>query len=225
MKKVALRTVVCAFVAVPALGATRQEHKFSLAFTTKAPNTKSGTTFLTDRTKYKAPPQGQVADRVATTTFVMAPGTKTNPNAYPACSKAALVDKGPMGCPAGSKVGVGKAEVITGLPLDPIIMTAQIFAKKNGLLTYLTGSGQTQVIELAMKGNKLVAAVPRKCLVEADCTQGEAVLKRLSVTLYPGKLVTTPAKCPKSHKWTNTAVYKYVNGDVERETSTSPCKG
>jgi hypothetical protein len=71
----------------------------------------------------------------------------------------------------------------------------------------------------------MVAAVPRKCLVETDCTQGEAVLKRLTVTLKPGKLVTTPAKCPSSRKWTNTVLYKFVNGDTEKQTSTSPCKG
>lgn len=225
MKKVLLLAVATALLAVPAYAAVRHEHKFSLAFTTKAVNAKSGTTFLTNRFNYKAPPQGQPADRVKTTQFVMAPGTRTNPNAYPACSKSALVAKGPMACPAGSKVGTGKAEVITGLPLDPIVMTAQVFTTRNGLLTYLTGAGQTQVIGLSMKANKIVAAVPRKCLVDTDCTQGEAVLKRLSVTLKPGKLITTPAKCPASHKWTNTAIYTFVNGDTERETSTSPCKG
>ena len=123
-------------------------------------------------------------------------------------------------------MGTGKAVVITGLPtVDPLNMTAEIFTTKGGLLTYLTGKGQRQVIALTMKGNRIVAAVPRKCLNPSDCTQGEAVLKRLSVTLNSGKLVTTPAKCPASHKWTNTVLYKFVNGDTEKETSTSPCKG
>ena len=44
------------------------------------------------------------------------------------------------------------------------------------------------------------------------------------VTLKPGKLITTPTKCPASRKWTNKAAYKFVNGDVESETSTSRCK-
>ena len=225
MKKLVLIALALVLVAVPALAATRHEHHFNLTFSAKKANAPTGITFLTDRYAYKAPPQGQLADRVATTTFVMQAGSRTNPNAYPACSKAALIAKGPMACPAGSKVGTGKAVVITGLPIDPINMTAQIFTKKNGLLTYLTGAGQTQVIELSMKANKMVAAVPRKCLVESDCTQGEAVLKRLTVTLKPGKLVTTPPKCPSSHKWTNKVLYKFVNGDTETVTSTSPCKG
>ena len=224
MKKVALLTALGAVLVVPAYAATRNEHKFNLAFSTTAANSKSGVKFLTDRFDYKAPPQGELADRVATVTFVMAPGTRTNPNAYPACS-AKILERGPSACPKGSKVGTGKAEVITGLPFDPIKLTAQVFAKRNGLVTYLTGAGQTQIIELSMKSNKIVAAVPRKCLIPSDCTQGEAVLKRLSVTLAPGKLVMTPRRCPPSGKWTTTAVYRFVNGDRETVTSISKCKG
>ena len=211
--------------ATPALAATRSEHHFSLTFSAKQPGTSTGVKFLTDRFAYKAPPQGQPADRVANVTFTMPPGTHTNLAAYPKCTKAALDAKGPGGCPSGSRVGTGKAVVITGLPIDPITLTAQIFTKRSGLLAYLTGSGQTQVIEMSMSRNKIVAPVPRKCLVATDCTKGEAVLKTLSVTLTKGKLVKTPSTCPRSGKWGSTAVYKYVNGDTERETSTSPCKG
>jgi hypothetical protein len=225
MKTVFLLTALGAVLAVPAFAATRDEHEFGLSFSTRAANSKSGVKFFTDRVDYKAPPQGKLADRVASVTFVMAPGTRTNPNAYPSCSAKALEQRGPGACPKGSKVGTGRAEVITGLPLDPIIMSAQVFTTRNGLLTYLTGSGQTQVIGLTMRGNKIVAPVPRKCLIPSDCSQGEAVLKRLSVTLNPGKIVTTPRSCPSSHKWTNTAVYQFVNGDRETETSTSKCKG
>lgn len=225
MKRLALIALATAIAATPALAATRSEHHFTLAFSKKTPSTQTAVKFVTDRYEYRAPPQGRVADRVATTTFVMAPGTRTNLAPYPKCSKAALLDKGPMACPKGSRVGSGKAAVITGLPIDPITLTAQIFVKRGGLVAYLTGSGQTQVIEMSVQRNKIVAAVPRKCLIESDCTQGEAVLKLLSVTVNPGKLITTPPKCAASHKWTNTAIYKYVNGDVERQTSTTPCKG
>ena len=225
MKKPIVVALALALASVPALAATRHEHHFNLAFSAKSTGSPTGITFLTDRYTYKAPAQGQLADRVATTTFVMQAGTRTNSNAYPACSKSALAAKGPMACPKGSNVGSGKAVVITGLPIDPINMTAQIFTTRNGLLTYLTGSGQTQVLALSMKGNRIVAAVPQKCLVPNDCTQGEAVLKKLTVSLKAGKLITTPAKCPASRKWTNTVIYKYVNGDTEKETSTSPCKG
>jgi hypothetical protein len=228
MRKITLLTVIAVLATVPALAATRNEHKFSLSFTTKATHANTGVTFLTDRPKYKAPPQGQTVDRVATTTFVMAPGTKTNPNAYPACSKKALVARGPSACPKGSKVGSGKAVVITGLPtIDPLNMTAQVFTTRNGLLTYLTGSGISQVITLSMSSNKIIAPVPRQCLVKNDpnCSQGEAVLKRLTVTLKSGKLITTPRACPSSHKWTNRVLYRFANGDTETKTSTSPCKG
>jgi hypothetical protein len=225
MKRLALVVLAAAIVATPAFAATRSEHHFTLTFTKTTTSTHTGTKFVTDRFAYRAPPQGQLADRVARTTFVMAPGTRTNLAPFPTCTKAALLAKGPMACPKGSRVGSGSASVITGLPIDPIKLTAQIFVEKGGLIAYLTGSGQTQVIEMSVKANKIIAAVPRKCLIESDCSQGEAVLKLLKVTIDPGKLITTPPRCPGSHRWTNTAVYAYVNGDIERETSTTPCKG
>lgn len=211
----------------PALAATRNEHKFKLQFSTQAAGAPTGVSFLTDRFAYKAPPLGQPADRVATTTFIMAPGTRTSTASYPKCSKAALEEKGPMACPARSNVGSGKAYVITGSPLDPIELSAKIFVAKSGLLAYLTGP-QTQIIGMSISGNRIIAAVPRTCLPESSKCQGnyiEAVLKKLTVNLKKGKLITTPRTCPSSRKWTNTVVYKYVNGDTERKTSTSPCKG
>jgi hypothetical protein len=225
MKRLSIIILAAAVAATPAYAAVRHEHKFGLTYTAKTTHAQTGVKFLTNRSNYKAPPQGQAADRVASTTFVLAPGTRINVAAYPKCTAGALEAKGPQACPKGSNVGTGKASVITGLPLDPIVLTAQIFAKNSGLLTYLTGSGQTQVLEMAIKGNKIVAAVPQKCLIPKDCLKGEAVLKLLSVTLKPGKLVTTPSKCPDTHKWINTAIYKYVNGDTEKETSSTPCKG
>jgi hypothetical protein len=76
---------------------------------------------------------------------------------------------------------------------------------------------------LSVSGGKIVAPVPHVCPT-GDCSQVEAVLKYLTVTLKPGKLVTTPGKCPATRKWANRAVYKFVNGDVETVTSSSACK-
>lgn len=224
MKRLPIIILATAVAATPAYAAVRHEHKFGLTYTAKTTKTQTGVKFLTNRSAYRAPPQGQAADRVSSTTFVLAPGTRINVAAYRKCTKAALEAKGPQACPKGSNVGTGKASVITGLPIDPVNLTAQIFAKNGGLLAYLTGSGQTQVLEMSIKANKIVATVPQKCLIPKDCLKGEAVLKLLSVTLKPGKLVTTPSKCPATRKWTNTAIYAYANGDTEKETSTTPCK-
>lgn len=223
MKRLLLIALAGALVAIPAYAATRDEHHFSLKFSAKSAAARSGVTFVTDRYSYKAPPPGKAADRVASVTFKMAPGTRTNTNAFPACSKSALEARGPGACPRGSQVGTGRAEVITGLPIDPVKMSAKVFTTKGGLLTYLTGSGQTQVIGLTMRGSTIVSPVPHVCPT-GKCSEVEAVLKYLTVTLKPGKLITTPGKCPASGKWTNRAVYKFVNGDIETDTSTSPCK-
>ena len=223
MRRLPIIALLALVVAVPAYAATRQEHKFQLSFTSKAPGSATGMKFLTDRYEYKAPPAGQTIDRVKTVKMVLAKGTRLNTGAFKACSKSALEERGPMACPAGSKVGTGKATVITGLPIDPITLTAEIFVKRGGLLTYLTGSGQTIIIEMSVKGTTITAPVPRRCLIEDDCSRGEAVLKVLTVSLKPGKLVTTPSSCPKSG-WTNKVVYAYVNGDTEAHSTTSKCK-
>jgi hypothetical protein len=223
VKKLPFVVLVALLMAASAGAAVRQEHHFSLAFSTKAPHTNSGITFTTDRFGYKAPPQGQLADRVASVTFQLAPGARINTAAFPSCSKSALTARGPDACPRGSQVGSGRAVIITGLPIDPVKMTAKVFTTRSGLLTYLTGSGQTQVLGLSVSGGKIVAPVPHVCPT-GDCSQVEAVLKYLTVTLKPGKLVTTPSKCPATRKWTNKAVYKFVNGDVETQTSSSACK-
>ena len=214
--------------ATPVLAATRDEHKFSLTFSSRTPGTATAISFLTDRSAYKAPPAGKPADRVATTTFIMAPGTRTNLAAYPKCSRSGLAEKGPMACPARSRVGTGKAYVITGLAaLDPVTLTATIFVARNGLLAFLEGSGQRQVIAMSVTRNKIVAAVPRQCLSATGKCEGsysEAVLKKLTVHLNKGRLITTPRTCPSSGKWTNSVVYKFVDGTTERKTSASPCK-
>jgi hypothetical protein len=224
VKRLSLFALAIALLAVPASAAIRHEHHFSLAFSAKAAHAQSGVTFTTDRFNYKAPPPGHLADRVQSVTFQMAPGTRTNTSAFPSCSKSALSARGPGACPRGSLVGTGKAVVITGLPIDPVKMTAKVFTTRGGLLTYMSGSGQTQVIALSMSGSKILSPVPHVCPT-GNCKQVEAVLKYLKVTLKPSRLITTPPKCPTSRKWTNKAVYKFVNGDVETETSTSACKG
>jgi hypothetical protein len=226
MRRLLLIALAAAIAATPALAATRSEHKFKLAFTKTTTSSPTGTKFVTDRFNYKAPAQGTLADRVETTTFVMAPGTRTNVAAYPACTTAKLKAGGASACPSASLVGSGSATVITGNPIiDSSLkqIKAQVFTKRGGLIAFLPA--QNQVIEMAVAANRVVAKVPRTCLDPTDCSKGEAVLKVLSVTLKPGKLIVTPSKCPASRKWTNKAVYKYANKDTEVETSTSPCKG
>jgi hypothetical protein len=223
MKKLIVVALAAAIAATSALAATRSEHHFSLTFSTKAAGKPTGIKFMTDRYAYKAPPAGTAVDRVATTTFIMAPGTRTRTAGYRSCSAQALLDGRAKTC---SKVGTGTATVVSGNSiLDPGLanVAVELYVKNAGLLAFLPKLNQ--VIELSMKGNKIVAAVPQKCLDEKDCTQGEFVLKVLKSTIKPGTLITTPKTCPKSGKWTNEVLYKYANGDTEHLSSTSRCKG
>ena len=219
-------------VASIAIGATRDEHKFKMSFTATEVSKSTGLNFTTDRYAYKAPPPGQpVPIRVTKTVFTLHKGSKLNTGVVPACTKANLDDKGPAACPK-SKIGGGAATVITGVSsLDPVKENVALFAKKDGILAYLTGL-QKQVIELGVDGRTITAKVPRICLgggtPEQNCPNGEAVLQRLSATVNKtktdkGVLVKTPSSCPSDGKWKNKVKYSYSNGDTEQKTATSKC--
>ena len=234
MSRLPLVVVLALAVAAPAVAATRSEHHYAMSFSKTKPATSSGISFLTDRFNYVAPPVGQKADRVATIVFKMAPGTKTDTRATALCSKAKLEQVGVAGCPSGSKVGTGSAIAITGLvDLDPVKFDVTVLARRNGLLAFLAGGGVTQIVELAMSGNKITTEVPRICSpggsLANDCVNGDTVLKQMSVKITPHKrgghaLIQTPKTCPKSCVWTNTATYTFVNGDTETEQVTSKCR-
>jgi hypothetical protein len=221
-------------MATVAIAATRDEHKFKMTFTKTGVGKSTGLNFSTDRRAYQPPPPGQPVElRVTKTVFTLQKGAKINTSVVPACSKADLEEMGPAGCP-DSEIGDGSATVITGVSsLDPVQEDVTLFAKKNGILAYLTGL-QTQVISLSVKGRKITAVVPRICLgggtPEEDCPNGEAVLKKLKSKIdkkktKKGKLITTPPSCPANGKWKNSVTYTYSNGDTERKTSNSKCSG
>lgn len=236
MRKAILLALVCALagaVAVPVIAATRHEHKFSMKFSSKTSKSSTGLSFSTNRVGYKVPPPNTKADPVTKLVFTLQRGAKINTSAVPACSKSKLESQGPSACPSGSKIGSGSATVITGLPaLDPVREKVTLFAKKGGILSYLQGA-QNLVIELKVSGNKLTTNVPRVCLppgtVAQGCPNGEAVLTIFKSNIKAkktskGSLITTPSKCPSSHKWTNKVGYTFRNGDTETEQSTSLCR-
>jgi hypothetical protein len=237
MRKAILLALVGALagaLAVPVIAATRHEHQFSMKFSSKKAKSSSGLTFSTNRVGYKVPPPNTPADPVTKLAFTLHKGTRVNTSVVPACSKSKLESQGPSACPSGSKIGSGSATVITGIPaLDPVKEKVTLFAKKGGILSYLSGA-QSLVIELKASGNKLTTSVPRVCLppgtLAQGCPNGEAVLTIFRSTIKAkktskGALVTTPSKCPSSHKWTNKVNYTFRNGDTEQETSSSLCRG
>ena len=225
--------IVSLFAAAAALAATRDDHQFSMKFTKSTTSTSTGVSFGSDRFTYVAPPAGQTPLHVTKTVFTMAPGTRTNTKAVPACTMAKLTTPtGKEDC-AKSKVGSGSAVAITGITaLDPVKETVTVFAGKNSLFAYLEGA-QTTIIDLKLKGNKLTAEVPRMCVpggtLADNCKNGDIILKTLDVKLNAKKkgkrvFIKTPATCPSSRKWTNKAVYTFDNGDSETKTSTTPCR-
>jgi hypothetical protein len=232
MRRLSVVILLAAFLVAPASAGTRSEHHFKMAFSKKAPNVSTGVSFGTDRFAYTAPPVGQPTDRVAKTVFVMHKGTRTDTRAVPNCTLAILQESS-TGCPAGSQVGSGKAQAISGLiDLDPIDMDVTVYAARNGLLAHLGGASPMN-IAMSMKDNTITADVPRTCSpggsLADNCSNGDIVLKTLSVKLNARKrgsraLIRTPRRCPASGVWTNKAVYTYVNGDTETQKVTSKCR-
>jgi hypothetical protein len=215
-----------------AIAATRDEHKFRMAFTATEVNKSTGLNFTTDRYAYEPPPPGKPVEvRVTKTVFTLHRGAKINTNVVPGCTAAKLMNTGPSACPK-SEIGNGGATVITGVSsLDPVREDVTLFAKKDGILAYLTGL-QKQVISLAVDGRTITAKVPRICLgggtPEEGCPNGEAVLQKLVAKVRAkrtrkGKLVKTPGTCPSSRRWTNKVKYSYSNGDTEVKKATSKC--
>ena len=236
MRKAILLALVCALagaLAVPVIAATRHEHKFAMKFSSKTPKKSTGLTFSTNRFGYQVPAPNTPADPVTKLAFTLQKGTKIKPTVVPACSKSKLESLGPTGCPAGSKIGSGSAQAITGIPaLDPVREKATLFATRGGILAYLSGA-QTIVLQLKARGNKLSTTVPSVCLPPGTpaqgCPNGEAVLTVFKSNIRAkhtskGNLVTTPSKCPSSRKWTNKVKYTFRNGDTETEQSSSLCR-
>ena len=237
MRRVAFLVSAVALMSLVAvaIGATRNEHKFKMTFTANEVKKPTALKFSTDRRDYEPPPLGQpVQYRVTKVVFTLADGAKIDTGVVPACSKSKLENEGPSACPDKSEIGDGKAIAITGIEqVDPVEEDVTLFAKKDGILAYLTGA-QDLVLPLKVDGRKITAKLPRICVIGPagdGCEQNaEAVLKKLTANVEKtktkkGVLIRTPGECPPSGKWTNKAKYTYSTGDTETQQATSACRG
>lgn len=218
----------------PVAAALRSEHTLKLKLSAKTTKKSTGATISTTRTLSPADAAAK-AVRVTKIVFALPAGTKFNTAAATRCSVAALQARGAAGCKAGSAIGGGTAEAITGTPFDPIRQQVAVYATKSGLAAILTGV-QTAVLPLKLKGNKITAVLPRICrppgTLANDCASGDILLKALDVTLKAktrGKgsklkrLITAPASCAGG-RWKSSATYTFSNGDTEVRRASATCR-
>ena len=223
-------------------------HKFDLTFSTKKPNKAAGlNSFLTDRYSFKPQPVGQPADPVTSITFKLPKGSKLDFAAIKAsklkpCTVAKLGSSGDPVAAGCVNITKGKAEataIVTGLP-NPITIKedVQLFAATKQIVLRLRQRpgqlGQTANIPInAKSGGRLVAVVPKFCAADnastpfCDTEVVLTVVKAAFKKITRGKhaLITTPKTCPKSHKWTSSAAYKFRSTKPETVKSTTPCRG
>jgi hypothetical protein len=230
---------------------TGTHHEFDLTFTAKKELKSTGIHLVSDRSGYQPPAAGQSANPVTRMDITLAAGTKTNVDAAGSqCSRLTLERRGPGGCSPESKIGAGKATLVTGQPaIDPIQENVQIVVthdvdsqtagQQKGVFLYLTGRRKAIPAEVPRGGHTLTVEVPQFCLAGDDpatspCDNGEAVLTKIDAKMEKRSfrrttgtttlLVRTPRKCPRSRKWRNKVVYSYRSGPTETVTSTSSCK-
>lgn len=178
---------------------------------------------------------------VRDTLLKFAPGTKINPSVVPYCTASVEEVQSTAGsaCPAGSLIGTGTAEAVTGFGagIDPVKETIKAFNRKNGLYLLLQPEGavgQTAVLESKLSGLNLRTPVPPFCLpggTPPECKNGEAVLTRFELTTKAkskgsGKrkknYITTPPKCTKKG-FTTSFTVTYKDGTKETDTSKQTC--
>jgi hypothetical protein len=143
-------------------------------------------------------------------------------------SDADLMSKGAAACPASSRIGAGQATATpptggAGVDVDAVVFNEKYRGKNAWLFVFLINNAYATSLDALIKGNTISAkglsgAVPGGLLV----TKFNGKINKHSKGKH--KLITTPAVCPKSKKWTNSGSFVFNNGDKDSATSTSPCK-
>jgi hypothetical protein len=164
--------------------------------------------------------------------ITMPKGAKIDPAGAVQCktTDADLMSKGVAACPAGSRIGTGKATATNGsttLDVAGYVFNAKASGKSSWLFLFLINNGYAASFYAPVKGGTLSAkglsgAVPGGLLVTkfagtiAKHSKGKGKRKH--------NLITAPSSCPKSKKWTNKATWAFVDGSKDSSTSTSACK-
>ncbi|MFL5827340.1 MAG: hypothetical protein ACJ76V_12515 [Thermoleophilaceae bacterium] len=163
-------------------------------------------------------------------------GAKVDTSAAKVCtaSDSDFNSKGANACPAGSRLGTGTADAITGLGagIDPVVENIIAFAGKNQIIFLLTPKGaigQTATIRGKIKKNVVTTPVPAFPIPgagNASLTKFQVNLKAVSSGSGSKKKrsVTTPPTCPKAKNWVTTTKFNYEDGTTATVKSRSSCK-
>jgi hypothetical protein len=141
--------------------------------------------------------------------ITMPKGAKIDPAGAPQCKTTAadLMSKGAAACPVATRIGTGKATATDGTTIVDVAYAAAFDAPVKG--NTLSAKGLTGAVPGGLLVTKFSGTIGKH-------SKGRGKKKH--------NLITTPAACPKSKKWTNKASWAFVGGDKDTSTSTSGCK-
>jgi hypothetical protein len=221
--------------AAVAVASPQFQQTATVKLTTKKPHANSGLVISLNAQDPGAP--GGKPSPATSVKVTLPKGTVVNTAAAKVCtaSDQTFADKGAKACPAGSRLGTGSAEAITGLGagIDPVGENIVAFAGKNQIIFFLTPKGtigQTAVIRGKIRKNVVNTPVPAFPLPGGGGNAALTVFK-INLKAYAKgsgakqkRVLTTPSKCPKGHNWVTNVKFKYEDGTSASINSRSTCK-
>jgi hypothetical protein len=231
MRKLLLSAVIVGVAAATAVAfASSQATTFTFKQSAHAVGASTGVAFKVEFGDPDAPnglPSGLKDFKIT-----MHKGSKIDPAAATQCKTTAadLMSKRNAACPASSRVGKGKATATDGslvVNVEGFIFNEKVGGKNAFLFLFLINDAYAASFDAPVKGNTISAkgltgAVPGGLLV----TKFSGTIDKHSKGRGKKKhvLISAPAVCPKSKKWTNKASFVFVDGTKDSASSTSPCK-
>lgn len=170
----------------------------------------------------KPPPVRRIVARLQ-------PGTTIDPSVVVQCDEPRALAGA---CPSGSRVGGGTITVATGFPGPLGILTEDttLFAASNGLIFFTQdrATGARMATTATVQGNTMTSTVPPLPGTPPDggaLRQVRLRIDSISTGSGPGRrsLVTTPASCPRSRRWTNLGTFTYADGVTQTVGAASAC--
>jgi hypothetical protein len=216
--------------AAAALGAS-EATSYSVKHTVKAAGASTGIKFEVGFGDPAAPnglPSGLQSFKIK-----LHKGTKIDAAAAPQCVVSAedLMSEGAAACPAATRIGTGTASATSAagqtITVDAVIFNEKLGKRNAFLFVFVLNGAYVTAFDAPVKGNTISASGLTGAL------PGELVVTRFTGSIgkrssrrgnHRHNLITTPAKCPKSRKWTNTANFTFVNGNRDTGSNTSACK-
>lgn len=204
--------------------------------TTRVPGAPSGAHVLI---VYSDPGEANRKPKVARRVQIVYPkGTRIDTSARPEChaTDAELRKRGRAACPADTQLGVGQAEVTSGVG-PPQEHDEATFNAPGNFVEVLTLAGTDQVVAVVrehLRGRVATTDTEPSCVPPGQppgCAPfGEFAVTRFEVFAPPRGIpvtrstLTMPRKCPRVGFWRFEMRFRFADGSRERRYSYARCK-